>query len=90
MTTDELKGRCREVIETHLKSKGYPNMSRRAILNELKPMWIKMEQLGLMEYIKAEGWTYQMYCDVAIKKAQEAAIFDHLSGFVRANPGRVK
>lgn len=90
MTIEELRTRCREVIETHLKSKGFPNLTRRQILNELKPMWIKMEQLGLMEHIKAQGWTYQMYCDVAVKKAQEAAIFDHLNGFVRANPRRAK
>lgn len=90
MELNELKTRCREVIETHLKSKGYPNLSRRDIINELKPMWVKMEQLGLMEHIKAQGWTFQMYYDIAVKKAQEAAIFDHLSGFVRANPRRVK
>lgn len=90
MDAETLKEKCREVIVTHLTSKGYPNLTRRGILNELKPMWLKMEQAGLTEDLKTLGWTYPKYHDVAIKTAQESAIFEHLGNFVRANPRRVK
>lgn len=90
MSQDELKEKCREVIVTHLESKGFPNLTRRGIINELKPMWLKMEELGLVEELKKLGWTYQIYAESAVKAAQESAIFEHLGGFVRANPRRVK
>lgn len=90
MEVSELKEKCRKIIVDHLTSKGYPNLSRRGILNELQPMWIKMEEAGLMEDIKALGWTYQKYHDRAIKVVQESAIFEALGKFVRANPRRVK
>lgn len=86
----DLKERCREVVVGHLTSKGYPNLTRRGIINELKPMWLKMEALGLTEELHKVGWNYARYVDAAVKAAQEAAIFEHLGTFVRANPRRVK
>lgn len=90
MQTAELKEKCRAVILEHLKTKGYPNLTRRGIINELKPMWLKLEDLGLTEHLKEAGWTYQKYVDTATKAAQEAAIFEHLGQIIRINPRRAK
>lgn len=45
----------------HLKSKGYPDMSAEAIMAELKPMWIKLEDAGLIQF----GWRYRDFVEIA-------------------------
>ena len=68
----------------HLKSKGYPNMTSKQILAELKPMWIKLEEAGLI----SAGWKYAQYVEIAqaqehyqnLRAAMEEELLNH---FVR-------
>lgn len=76
MKKGELKIHCRAVMMTHLESVGYPDMSRRQILNELKAMWRKFEDEGLMDSIKSMGCTFQQFNDLAERIAQETAIME--------------
>lgn len=69
----DLKERCREVMVKHLEAKGYPNMTRRQILRELKPMWIALENAGLTPELKAAGYSFESFSNSAMSKAQEAA-----------------
>lgn len=56
-----LKEQIKKVMLDHLKSKGYPNMSTDSILQECRPMWIKIEEAGL----KQRGWTFQQFGQIA-------------------------
>ena len=74
MDKAELKAKVREVIYSHLKSKGYPEMNQAQILAELKPIWIKLEESQLIQ----RGWSYPAF----VHCAQQAAMFaDLLNAF---------
>ena len=45
----ELKEQIKKVMLEHLETKGYPNMEDMEIMRELKPMWIKIEEAGLVQ-----------------------------------------
>lgn len=55
------KAKIRKVMIDHLKSKGYPNMTSKDILEELKPMWNKLGSLGLLH----QNWTYGQFVEIA-------------------------
>lgn len=76
MTTDELRIKCRTVMLSYLKSKGYPKMTRREILAELLPMWKKLDENGLVEPVKAMGGSFQQFQDLAVRIAQEEALME--------------
>jgi len=40
--------KVRKVMNDHLVSLGYPKMSNEQIMSQLKPMWIKIEEAGLI------------------------------------------
>lgn len=46
----DLQKKLKNAMLEHLKTKGYPNMTLDQIMNELKPMWIKLEESGLLPY----------------------------------------
>jgi hypothetical protein len=72
----ELINKCRSVMVEHLESKGYPNMSRHAVLKELLPMWKKLDEHGLVEQVKALGCSFQQFQDLANRVAQEQSIME--------------
>lgn len=61
MSDQDKKAQIRQVMIAHLKSKGYPNMTSKEILAELKPMWVKLGNLGLLH----AGWTYEQFVEIA-------------------------
>jgi hypothetical protein len=69
------KEKCQKVMMYHLAELGYPNMTRQQIVNELKDMWRKLEEAGLI----VDGMNYQEYlqqADYALTKAE----FDDITG----------
>ena len=73
MTNEELqvhKEKIKEVMMTHLNSKGYPKLTNDQIMAELKPMWVLIEEAGL----KVDGMSYKMFC----AKATEAMMFNQM------------
>jgi hypothetical protein len=56
-----LKEKIKKVMLEHLKSKGYPNMTPEQIMRELKPMWVKLEELNLIQ----PGWNFTQFCMIA-------------------------
>lgn len=51
MTPDEIeahKEKIKKVMLDHLTTLGYPDMHNEAIMAELKPMWVKLEEAGLI------------------------------------------
>ena len=44
----ELQQKLKAIMLEHLKTKGYPNITMDQIMAELKPMWIKLEESGLL------------------------------------------
>lgn len=62
----QLKARIRHVMEEHLRSKGFPDMTRDQIFGELKPMWIKLEEAQLTR----PNWRYADFVKVAQSQAE--------------------
>jgi len=58
MTNQE---KIKEVMIQHLRLKGYPNMTPQQVLAELKPMWMKLGEAGLLP----KGASYQSFVQVA-------------------------
>lgn len=65
METETLQEKCRTVMMEHLVSIGYPKLSNQEILNQCKPMWVKLEEAGLTSELKAMGHTFLSFVDRA-------------------------
>jgi hypothetical protein len=65
MTADEIqahKEKVKKVMVDHLTELGYPDkMTNEQIMGELKPMWIKLEEAGLV----IGDMNFQAYCHIA-------------------------
>ena len=80
----ELKGKVRKVMLDHLTAKGYPELTTKQILSELKPMWLKLEEAGLIQ----KGWTYSTFARIAseqsrmqdMRDAMESELLKHFTG----------
>jgi hypothetical protein len=68
MTPEERKAGIRKVILDHLKSKGYPNMTRPEIVCELPEMWEKLDAAGLI----LSGWYYADFEALVLNKCLQA------------------
>lgn len=59
---EEFKRRVKDCMVQHLKTKGWPdNITNEEIMIELKPMWIKLEEAGLLK----PGMSYNTFVDKA-------------------------
>ncbi len=58
---ETLKNNIRKVMITHLTSIGYPNITNERVMKELKPMWLKIEEAGLV----VKGMNFQNFVEVA-------------------------
>lgn len=58
---DTLKQNLRKVMVDHLTTVGYPQITPDQIMRELKPMWLKIEEAGLV----VQGMNFQGFCEVA-------------------------
>lgn len=84
--SQELKNQCKKVMLEHLESIGYPNVQSQTILQELLPMWKKLDEASLVEQVKGLGWTFQQFQEMANRVAQETAIieqFEYLGGILK-------
>lgn len=64
MTADEKaahKEKVRVVMMDHLVSVGFPNLSNDKIMNELKNLWIKLEEANLI----VSGMSFRAFQDQA-------------------------
>lgn len=72
---NSVKEEIRKVVLQHLESKG-SNLTYDQILGELKAIWIKLEDAGLVQ----PGMSFQTFCQIAQVKKQEAQMQDMLGG----------
>lgn len=54
---DSVKEKVKKVMVDHLTALGYPEMSPEQIMGQLKAMWIKIEEAGLIQ----SGMSYQAF-----------------------------
>ena len=82
MTDDELKAKVRDSMNKYLTSKGWPDkLTVNAVLQQhLQEMWKKLDDEGLVEPLKAKGYSYQRFVATAVAKAQEADILRQIFG----------
>lgn len=84
-TTKEQKARIRQVMIEHLKAKGYPNMTSKEILAELKPIWVKLGTMGLL----SPNWKFGDFIQIAeaeehyanLRQALKQEVADHFVRF---------
>lgn len=62
MDQQELRAKLKAVMEAHLRTKGYPRMTSEQIMRELKPMWIAIEEAGLVQ----QGMSFQGFREQAM------------------------
>lgn len=58
---ETLKENIRKVMVDHLTTVGYPNITNEQVMRELKPMWIKIEEAGLV----VQGMNFQNFASIA-------------------------
>jgi hypothetical protein len=58
---ETLKQNIKKVMVDHLITIGYPKITNEQILRELKPMWIKIEEAGLV----VPGMNFQNFAAIA-------------------------
>ncbi len=83
MSTD--KEKIRQMMMTHLREKGYPNLTSKQILAELKPMWVKLGEAGLLQ----KSWKYTDFVGEAeaaehlinLKAAMQEELMQHFARF---------
>lgn len=76
MKNTELKEKIKTVMIDHLKSIGYPNITNEQIMNELKPMWIKLEEANLIQ----SGMSFQEFTLHAQQQFMIADMINHFGG----------
>jgi hypothetical protein len=80
MTEAELanhKERIKTLMINHLKLKvNFPNCTNQQVLNELKPMWILIEEANL----KLEGMTFQKFVEHARNQAMVSEVSNFFNG----------
>lgn len=74
MDAKKLKVKVKASMIEYLKTKGYPNMSIDEVLQELKPMWLKLEEEGLIQ----SGMSFRAFQEHAMERAIQASFYEHL------------
>lgn len=74
----EIKTKIKDVMVSHLITLGYPEIQPPQVMNELKPMWVKLEEANLI----LPGMTFAAYYQVAEQKFIQM----HLMDFFQFNP----
>ena len=72
----QLKEQIKKVMVDYLTTKGFPNISDDQIFMELKPMWLKLEESGLLQ----PGMNFQAFLQIAQVKRQEAQMSNMFGG----------
>lgn len=67
---EEHKEKIKKILVDHLTTLGYPDLDREQIIAELKPMWLKLEEAGLV----VGDMTFTAFKE----QATNAAIMDHM------------
>lgn len=70
----DLKGKIKKVMVDHLTTIGYPNIPNEQIMGELKAMWIKIEEAGLV----TDGMNFQAFAEHAESQFMIAQVKDLL------------
>jgi len=76
MRIQELREKVKQSMLDHLQTVGYPDMEIDDVLQELKPMWVKLESEGLIQ----PGMSFKAFQSWAVQRAMEAQISDHIFG----------
>ena len=72
--SEEEKNKIKTVLVDYLTTLGYPDMTVSQIMSHLKPMWIKLEEAGLI----VQGMNFPEFAMHAQQKAIEAQLRDFL------------
>jgi hypothetical protein len=69
------KAKIRKIMIDHMTGLGWPKTSRQLVVHELKAMWAKLEDAGLIE----SGWTFKGFQEVANQAFCEAELIDYFT-----------
>ena len=83
--TAKNKEEIRQSMLEHLKTKGYPNMTRDQIVGEIQALWQKLAGEGLLVEPIKEGLTYQHFVNIALQKKHEFDTMEEVAKYFRRN-----
>lgn len=86
--TAKNKEEIRQSMLEHLKTKGYPDMTRDQIVAELPSLWQKLAAEGLLEEPIREGLTYQHFVNIALQSKHNQDTMDEVARFFRNRNGQ--
>ena len=80
--TEAMK-KIKESMVEHLKTKGYPDMTRDAIQAEMPRLWDKLIDEGLLTEMINRGLKFEQFQQIALQKQYEADTMEEVSKFFR-------
>lgn len=86
MITPELMLKIKESMIEHLKTHGYPDMSRDAILSQVPAMWDKLNSEGLLEEPIKQGFTFDHFYAIANQRKMDFDTMEEVARFFRRGP----
>lgn len=79
------KQKIKEVMVAQLKTQGYPDMSRDAILAEVPRLWDKLNDEGLLTEAIQQGLTFEIFRRIALQKKHDIETIEEVAKFFRRN-----
>lgn len=74
----ELRKKIHASMKEHLESKGWPDISDDAVMQEVPALWMKLLSEGLLETFIKRGFTLEHFIQIALQKKQDIAIMEWL------------
>ena len=81
--TPKNKEQIRQSMLEHLKTKGYPDMTRDQIMGEVTNLWQKLAAEGLLVEAIQAGLTYQHFINIALQKKHQYDTMEEVAKFFR-------
>jgi hypothetical protein len=81
--TQDIKQKIKESMLAHLKTKGYPDMTRDAIMAEVPRLWDKLNDENLLNGLIEKGLTFERFSGIALKKKFDADTMEEVAKFFR-------
>lgn len=81
--TPKNKEEIRQSMLEHLKTKGYPDITRDQIMAEITNLWQKLAAEGLLVEAIKEGLTYQHFVNIALQKKHQYDTMEEVAKFFR-------
>ena len=79
----EAMQKIKDSMLEYLKNRGYPDMTRDAIVVELPRLWDKLNDEGLLTEMINRGFKFEQFQQIALQKKYEYDTMEEVAKFFR-------